>query len=212
VLRENRSFHGYGADVPSTSFETWTKERLARLDQLASAHALISRPAPGKRVRVQAINWALVVLLSAELQGYFRDLHTESAEFIAGRMAGGSFAHFTLIRNGLTLERGLDLRNPTHKVVKDSFIRLGVPDLWADIDALVVKSGSRWRQQLQRLNTARNGVAHYDTEKLATLESQGFPLHLRTINGWRAACQGIVRNADKVVGNRLAQTTGARPW
>lgn len=197
--------------MPSIAFETWTKERLARLDQLAIAHALISRPAAARRVRAQAVNWALVVILSAELQGYFRDLHTESAEFIAGRMASGNQAHFTLMRNGLTLERGLDLRNPTHDVVRDSFSRLGVADLWADIDALV-PSGRRWRLQLQRLNTARNGVAHYDTEKLAKLESQGYPLHLPIVNSWRAACEGIVRNADKVVGNRLAQTTGARPW
>lgn len=198
--------------MPSTAFQTWATERLARLDQLASAHALVSRPVPGRRVRAEAVNWAMVVILSAEFQGYFRDLHTESAEHVAGRVAAGNPAYFTLLRNGLTAERKLDAQNPRHDVVKESFIRLGVLDLWGDIDALVPKSSLRWRQQLARLNMARNGVAHNDTEKLAKLESVGFPLHLQTIRSWRAACEGIVRNADKVVGRRLAQTTGFHPW
>lgn len=164
-------------------------------------------------MRAEAINSALVVILSAELQGYFRDLHTESAEFIAGRMAGGMQTHFTLIRNGLIAERRLDLQNPRHDVVKESFYRLGITDLWADIDSMVAVSGPRWRQQLARLNTARNGVAHHDTAKLASLASQGFPLHLQTIKSWRAACEGIVRNADKVVSKRLSQVVGGRaPW
>lgn len=198
--------------MPSTAFQTWATERLGRLDQLAGAHTLVSRPAPGKRVRAEAVNWSLVVILSAEFQGYFRDLHAESAEHVAGRVAAGNQAYFTLLRNGLTAERGLDAANPRHDIVKDSFIRLGVLDLWKDIDVLVPRSSPLWRKQLVRLNMARNGVAHNDTEKLAKLEHDGFPLHLRTIRSWRAACEGIVRNADKVVGRRLAQTTGARPW
>jgi hypothetical protein len=171
---------------------------------------MIGGPAPGRRTRTQAINWALVLILSSELQGFFRDLHDEGAEFLALRLARGNQIYFTLMRNSFTTNRELDRVNPKPETIKSDFARLGV-DLWTDIESQV-QSGPRWRQQLGLLNQARNAVAHNDQAKVARLAADGFPLTLQTVNAWRSACLGVVRNADKVVGKRLMQTTGARPW
>lgn len=196
--------------VPSIAFQTWSGQRAARLEQLTDAHSMVGGPAPGRRTRTQAINWALIVILSSELQGFFRDLHDESAEFLALRLARGNQSHFTLMRNNFTASRELDRVNPKPDTIKADFARLGV-DLWADIEARV-QSGARWRQQLDRLNQARNAVAHNDPAKVAKLVAAGFRLNLQTVNSWRAAWLGVARNADKVVGDQMMQTTGARPW
>lgn len=148
--------------------------------------------------------------MSSKLQGFFRELHDESVEFLALRVARGNIGYFTLMRNNLTANRGLDRVNPKPETLQADFERLGV-DLWTDIRARV-GSGGRWNQQLTRLNRARNAIAHHEPAKVARLAAEGYPLTLRTVESWRAACEGVVRNADKVVGDRLEQTTGVRPW
>lgn len=196
--------------VSSIAFQTWDSERLRRMRQLTDAHSMVGGPGPGRRTRTEAINWALVVILSSELQGYFRELHDESVEFLAQRVARGNQVYFTLVRNNLTANRGLDRVNPKPETLQSDFERLGV-DLWTDIRAQV-QSGARWHQQLTRLNRARNAVAHHEPAKLATLAREGYPLTLRTVESWRTACEGVARNADKVVGVRLHRMTGVRAW
>lgn len=207
---EQPSLRRYSVPVPSIAFQTWSGPRAARLEQLTDAHSMVGGPAPGRRTRTQAINWALIVILSSELQGFFRDLHDESAEFLALRLARGNQSHFTLMRNNFTANRELDRVNPKPDTIKADFARLGI-DLWADIEARV-QSGVRWRHQLDRLNQARNAVAHNDPAKVAKLVAAGFPLNLHTVNAWRAACLGVARNADKVVDDQMMRTTGVRPW
>lgn len=192
------------------AFQTWTALRLPRMSQLTDAHAMVSGPGPGRRTRTEAINWALVVILSSELQGFFRELHDESLEFLSLRMARGNQVYFTLIRNNLTANRGLDRVNPKPETLQADFERLGI-DLWGDLRAQVA-SGGRWYQQLTRLNRARNAIAHHEPAKLARLAAEGYPLTLRTVDSWRAACEGVVRNGDRVVGAHLQRMTGVRPW
>ena len=196
--------------MPSTAFQGWTRDRVPRLRQLTAAHASVSGQGPGRRTRTQAINWALVVILSSELQGFFRELHDESAEFLAQRIARGNQDYFTLIRNNFTVNRELDRFNPKPETLQSDFERLGI-DLWTEMGT-TVHSGNRWRLQLDRLNRARNAVAHNQPAKVAQLAIEGYPLNLQTVNAWRAACEGVARNADKIVGARLQRTTGVRPW
>ncbi|MCV7311906.1 hypothetical protein [Mycobacterium paraffinicum] len=196
--------------MSSAALGHWTQERILRIRQLTDAHAMVGGPAPGRRTTTQAINWALVVILCSELQGYFRELHDESADFLAQRVARGRFAYFSLVRNGFTENRQLDRVNAKPESIQSDFNRLGI-DLWTEIEARV-PSGRHWRLQLSRLNQARNAIAHNNPATLAALAGQGYPLTLQTVNSWRAACVGVTRNADKVVSDRLYQTTGMRPW
>jgi hypothetical protein len=197
--------------VGSAALEHWMRDRVPRIHQLTDAHSMVGGPGPGRRTRTDAINWALVVILCSEMQGYFRDLHDESAEFLATRIARGNQAYFTLLRNNLTNNRDLDRVNAKPDSIQKDFGRLGVERLWPEIEAKVPSSRD-WRTRLTRLNEARNAIAHNNPSTLITLANAGFPLTLRTVKLWRTACFGATRTADKVVGERLFQATGARPW
>ena len=198
-------------DVPSVALTSWTTARAARLDHLAWVHrsaGIIDLGGPAVR---KVLVRSLVLALASEFQGFARELHDEAAEFLASTIAGGNQGQFEVIRNNLVIGRGVDRVNAKPETLRVDFARLGVANLWNDI-ARAVPSGHRWRQQLERLNEARNAIAHDEENKLQLLATQGFPITIATMHSWRAACNGVSRHIDTILENHIAQLTGVRPW
>jgi hypothetical protein len=136
--------------VPSVAFAEWTGTRSSRLDQLVAARLT----ARGGRYPAQAINWSLVLVLASEFQGFTRELHGEAAGVLAAAIARGNLNYFTLVRNNLVANRAIDRYNANVNTLSADFDRLGI-DTWRDITS-AVQSGALWKQQLDRLNRARN--------------------------------------------------------
>lgn len=195
----------------SAALEHWTRERVPRIHQIAKARSMVGGSSPGSRIRTDAINGAVVVTLCAEMQGYFRDLHDESSDFLSMRIARGNQAYLTLTRNHFTGSRDLDRGNARPETIQKDFGRLGIETLWDDLENRVTP-GKEWRLRLIKLNQARNAIAHNNPSTLQTLAKEGYPLNFQTIKKWRTACFGVIRNADSVVGDKLTQMTQVQPW
>src|ERR687891_118242 len=69
-------------DMPSTALREWTNVRLERLDEIENAHRSVGGIGPGRRYATQQINQAYAVLLSAQFQGFCRDLHSECIDHV----------------------------------------------------------------------------------------------------------------------------------
>lgn len=69
------------------------------------------------------------------------------------------------------------------------------------------------RPHLERLNKARNAIAHEDRGGLQELAAEGVRLDLATFRRWRRAADQIAVGMDVVVGAHLASTFGGPiPW
>jgi hypothetical protein len=206
--------HAVGArvdSVPSVALSSWNTDRASRLDHLMESHRIVCVNSPGNQGPIRALNWSLTLFLAAEFQGFARELHDEVAEFLASTMARGNQSYFEMIRNNLTTKRDLDRANAKPETLTADFKRLGVADLWGDI-AQSVRSGQRWRQQLVNLNRTRNAIAHSQPNTLQFLQGSGIIVNFATITSWRAACNGVCRHMDIVLGKHLFTTTGIKPW
>jgi hypothetical protein len=192
--------------VSSLALSTWSGGRASRLDQLVAARRAVtggSRPA-------QAVNWSLVLVLASEFQGFSRELHDEAADFLASALARGNQAHFEIIRNSLLANRAIDRGNARAEVLSEDFNRLGI-DIWSGVTASAA-SGRRWKEQLDRLNRARNAIAHNNLGKLQILKKEGYAINSATVDSWRVACNGVGRHMDLVLKKHLTTVTGVSPW
>ena len=63
--------------MPSNSFLRWRGQRARALNELENAHARVEGTDRGRRYATQQINPAYAVLLTAQFQGFCRDLHDE---------------------------------------------------------------------------------------------------------------------------------------
>lgn len=68
--------------MPSRSLLRWAGERAAALDEIETAHALVGGTERGRRYATQQINYAYAALLSAQFQGFCRDLHSECVDAV----------------------------------------------------------------------------------------------------------------------------------
>jgi hypothetical protein len=194
--------------MPSVARSSWTTSRAARLNQLAEARRLLRGSGPRNRGPLEALNWSMILVLTAEFQGFARELHDEAADFLASSMARGDLNYFEIARNNLTAKRELDSANAKPSSINADFNRLGISDLWTEIEHSH-SAGTHWRAQLGILNAARNAIAHNNPRKLQAL---GVPINARTIRSWRACCNGVSRQMDIILKTHLFTTTGRRPW
>ena len=75
----------------SRALEEWRGTRAARLDELEGAHAKVDpKPGPGRRIGTGELNQMLVVKLSAEWQGFNRDLYNDALDYVLGRISAVS--------------------------------------------------------------------------------------------------------------------------
>lgn len=65
----------YHHGMPSAAYDRWRTARAAVLDDVEVARASVGGLGHARHVLVQQVNRAYAVLLSAEFQGFCRDLH-----------------------------------------------------------------------------------------------------------------------------------------
>jgi hypothetical protein len=146
------------------------------------------------------------MLLSSQFQRFCRDLHSEAAEHLSG--AVGSVVLRVIFRAQLTLGRKLDVGNPNPGNLGSDFERLGL-NFWPSILARGDRNRRR-RDQLEFLNRWRNAVAHQDFTTVARVGRAS--LGLEDVRRWRAACNALAVEFDRVVASYLATILGVAPW
>jgi len=155
----------------------------------------------GRRYATQQLNQAYVVLLASHFQGYCRDLHTESVDFLVPKVP---LPHFQAsIRKLLTQNLQLKRSNANPGSIGDDFGRFGI-DFWTEVKIKDPRNEAR-QTQLDELNRRRNEIAHQDFKSNAAL-------HLRHVLAWRVVCQHLARSFDEVMRHHLQYLTGAPPW
>ena len=96
--------------MPSFALQRWSGIRAAALDEIESAHRSVGGPGPGRRTATPQLNYAYAVLLSAQFQGFCRELHTEFADYLVASVPDPNLR--ILFRSGFLLNRKLDRGNP----------------------------------------------------------------------------------------------------
>jgi hypothetical protein len=158
------------------------------------------------------LNEALVLRLAAEFQAFTRDLHDQASDQFAAWVAPGSATVQTVVRRRLTENRQLDRGNAHPASLGSDFGRFGF-ELWPALSARHRGPTQRHNQSLERLNQARNAIAHGDEAPLVTLRAEGFPLVLTTFRRWRQDVEGLAANLDFEVAAQLGRLFGKpNPW
>jgi hypothetical protein len=193
--------------MPSSSLQQWFAERAATLADVENAHRSVRGSGAGARAAAQQINQAYTMLLSAQFQGFCRDLHSECAGRLVTPVADPDLRE--TLSNNLAFGRRLDRGNPNPGNIGSDFGRLGL-DFWTSVDTHRPENPAR-RAALEELNVWRNAIAHQDFS--ASMLRAGRPnLTLAQVRLWRKACDGLARSFDDVLRDHLRVLTGSTPW
>src|SRR4029077_9204700 len=111
--------------MPSRASRHWSRTRSTELDEVEAAHTLLGGTARGRRYTTQQINRAYAVLLASQFQGFARDLHTESINYLVAVIPDLGFR--AAMRQELLWNRQLDSRNANQGTIGGDFGRLGIP-------------------------------------------------------------------------------------
>jgi len=102
--------------MPSLALQELQGTRSVQLDELDAAHGAVGGAGPGRRYATRQLNHAYTVVLAAQFQGFCRDLHSESADMVAGAIGSlnpvgsvNSSAIAGIVLNALAQNRQLDL-------------------------------------------------------------------------------------------------------
>ena len=191
--------------MPSHSLGQWSSERSEALDEIENAHLSVGGSARGRRYATQQINHAYATLLSAQFQGFCRDLHSECVEHI---LLGERPGLQRYIRSQFLWGRTLDRGNPNPGNIGTDFGRFGVA-FWSRVRA-DHHLNERRQQYLEELNAWRNAIAHQDFD-LARLGGTTV-LHLATVRQWRSALDHLAVTFDNVMFSYLQTLIGTAPW
>jgi hypothetical protein len=193
--------------MPLLSLRRWAAERAATLGDIENAHRSVRGSGIGARTAAQQINQAYAVLLSAQFQGFCRDLHSECADYLVTLVPHPDLQE-TLCDN-LLFGRRLDRGNPNTGNIGSDFSRFGLR-FWALVDACQSENAAR-RNALEELNEWRNAIAHQDFSA-SMMRAGRASLTLAQVRGWRKACEGLARTFDEVLRDHLAALVGTAPW
>lgn len=132
----------------SASLQRWQSVRRTELDQIAAAHGAVGGTGPGRRWATLQINQAYAMLLSAQFQGFCRDLHSEYVDHVAYAVSPAAL-HATL-RAEFVLGRKLDRGNPNPGNIGADFERLGL-SFWDQVRRVDARNSER-QSKLVELN------------------------------------------------------------
>jgi hypothetical protein len=166
----------------------WRTRRRTALDEVAAAHAAIGGTGRGRRFATQQVNHAYAVLLSAQFQGFCRDLHRDAVDHL---IVGLPPPTDRLLKAELLRDRKLQHGNPNPGNLGADLNRLGF-DLWPAVLSGEPRAAG-WRTRLEQLNAWRNAIAHQDFDP-APLEPV---MHL---SQGRAISWGDERDTEAVPG------------
>lgn len=202
--------------MPSSALDLWHRERGERLDRLLEAHDRVRGAEPGRRLLsdsmiTRQINAALVLQLAAEFQGFARDLHDELANAVRREALAAGPGLEAIVTRALNERRQLDRGNATPGALNSDFKRFGI-ELWARMKSRDARTQG-WQAELERLNRARNGIAHSDDRELRRLREEGIRVTLATARGWQRALDQLASCMDAVLAEHFeAGFGGRRPW
>ncbi len=191
--------------LPSASLQRWQSDRAGELDQLVEAHAAVGGTGPGRRWATRQVNYAYAALLSSHFQGFCRDLHTESVDYIVSSVSPAIIRN--VLRAEFTFSRKLDKGNPNPGNIGSDFNRLGL-SFWPDVNADDSRNADR-KSKLENLAAWRNAIAHQD---INTVHLTPATLTLRTVRQWRRAMNGLASSFDRVMAHHVGTLTGNSPW
>lgn len=181
------------------------------LGRLARCAPSIGGTGVGRRWRTEQINWALVLRLAAEFQGFVRDLYWAGVEVFVSNTARGDPRLSGILESLLTRNLKIDRGNATREAIEDAFDRLGL-DWWRDLERRDKRTRQRL-EQLERLNRARNAIAHAQPSALEDLRDEGYPLTLATVMTWRQALNALTVSMDGELADHFRRLFGLpRPW
>lgn len=95
--------------MPSESLKRWNDVRILALAEIEDAHASVGGSERGRRYATQQINYAYAAILSSQFQGFCRDLHSESIDYLVTLVPA---ALQDALRVEFLLNRTLDRGNP----------------------------------------------------------------------------------------------------
>ena len=190
--------------MASLAFDIWAEDRRQRLEEIARAHRAVGGSKRGRRFATNQINQAYAMLLSAEFQGFCRDLHSECVDFLANSVQSAVVS--SILRESLSENRKLDVQNPTPGNLGGDFKRFGIR-FWDQVRAYDTRNVHR-QQELERLNLWGNAIAHQDFTKVGGSMS----LQLATVQKWHRTCSGLAVSFDEVLRIHFQRIMGASPW
>ncbi len=193
--------------MPSSSLQRWFTQRTGTLADVENAHRSVRGSGSGARAAAQQINQAYAVLLSAQFQGFCRDLHCECADYLVGSVADPNLQQ--ALHDNLLFGRRIDRGNPNPGNIGSDFNRLGLA-FWPLVDAHRPENPA-CRMALEELSEWRNAIAHQDFS--ASMVRAGRPaLALAQVRVWRQACNNLARAFDDVLRDHLRALTSTVPW
>lgn len=195
--------------MSSRAFHEWAGARQRRIDDLYGAHAAVLASRAGARAATEQLNWAVVLRLAAEFQGFARDLHDEAADVLLSHVAAPRDLT-SVLRAVLAFQRRLDSGNATRRNVEQDFGRFGF-DLFGEVGCRYARAPD-WIDALNRVNDARNGVGHAQPANIARAAGAA-RLGVQQARRWQASLRALARAMDTVTANELAKLTGGpAPW
>ena len=192
--------------MASSSLARWRTSRAQQLDEIEAAHAAVGGTKRGRRWATREVNHAYTVMISSQFQGFCRDLHSESIDYIVSSVRPASLQN--VLRAEFTLDRKLDRGNPNPGNVGSDYGRLGV-SLWPRARARDSRTSIRM-DRLEELSAWRNAIAHQDFAPKQPLEPA--TITLKTVKQWRRSCNGLAGTFDRVMSAHVAKFTGTAPW
>jgi hypothetical protein len=164
------------------------------------------------------INRGYLVLLSAEFQGFCRELHIEAIDTLmdhvdklTAQAQPPAVANLgVVLRQRISTHRKLETGNPNAGNIGADFNFLFVTQtVWS---AVALKPQ---QDDLEDMNHWRNAIAHHDYKKPVCMTPSGTyrtsPL-LRDCQRYRRVCEQLAPRLDDVVGSELGSLIGRRPW
>ena len=187
--------------MPSQSLLAWRAVRRPRLHEVeAQCAAAASAGLTDENLR------GYVLLLSAHLQGFCRDLHTECVQILSFA-APPSMA--VAIQTFGTANRGLDGGNPRYETIRQDFQRFAF-----DLNIAVATDPGRKAAHERRvthlghLGQWRNHCAHHKVVP----PTEGGPLSVAVVRAWQDSCYGFAEELDRVMYHELGIVIGSHPW
>lgn len=176
------------------------------LNEMEAARRTVRGAGRGRRIALQQMNQAYVVLLLSLFQRFCRELHEECVEHL---MRQPGLQPYEEILNLRFIEgRKLDSGNPNPGNLGSDFGRLGVR-LWPELRQLSPRSKVH-HEALATLNHWRNAIAHQDFRHPELGGRSTIPL--AQTRRWRSVCNRLAVDMERVMYAYLLRTTGSPPW
>jgi hypothetical protein len=192
--------------MPSDAFLAWQTERMMRLDRIEADCVHLETLHSNDLQRVQEFIRSYAVLLSAEFQGFCRNLNDECADKFVASIS--PLALQDMLRSQCVWGRKLDTGNANPGNLGSDFNRFQF-NFWSEVLDLDPLHEMR-RNRLETFNTWRNAIAHhnYDPTRLGGTTT----LTILQVQEWRGDCNALASAFDAVTHKHLLSTTGVPPW